>query len=49
MKRAFNKPCSRMDWHRFYVKVFNRTKRDTAAQLAMWYLFLHLGLADAKT
>lgn len=32
----------RLGWHKHYAQLFNRTGRETAAHLAMWYLLLHL-------
>lgn len=33
--KAKKQPCDRLGWHGFYVKLFNKTGRDTAAQMAM--------------
>lgn len=32
----------RLGWSNYYAQVFNKTGRETAAQLAMWYYLLHL-------
>lgn len=33
-------PVSRMGWHAYYVRLYNKTLRDTAAQLALVYYLL---------
>jgi hypothetical protein len=31
-----------MGWHRYYTRLFNRTMRETAAHMALWYYALML-------
>ena len=35
-------PASRIGWHNYYAKRFNKTKSPQAAQMALWYQLLHL-------
>ncbi len=35
-------PLTRLGWHEFYVRLYNKTGRDSALHLAMWYYLLHL-------
>lgn len=37
-----NTPITRIGWHRYYVKRFNKTELPEAEQMACWYLLLHL-------
>lgn len=39
-------PVTRLQWHEFYVKRFNKDQWEHSAVLAMWYLLLHLGLDE---
>jgi len=44
LKMAF--PCTRLGWHRYYDKRFDKTGSQQAEQLACWYLLLHLAFGD---
>ena len=35
-------PNTRVGWHNYYVKRYNKSKHLDALQLACWYLLLHL-------
>jgi hypothetical protein len=39
-------PVSRLDWHNFYVKRYNKTGTEGAAFMATWYLILDLFLSE---
>lgn len=51
LKRLSTYPLGsdRYGWHKYYVKVFNKTGRSQAEHLAVWYLFLHLMHEDEAT
>lgn len=44
VKKGGSYPATRLGWHEWYAEEFNRTGRETAAHLSMWYLLLHLAL-----
>jgi len=39
-------PCTRLGWHNYYAKRFNKIGSQQAEQLACWYLLLYLELGD---
>ena len=39
-------PSTRLGWHLWYARVFNRTNDPQAAHLSCWYLNLYLAFGD---
>ena len=37
-------PSSREGWRDYYIGVFNKTGRETAAHMAVWYMLLIEGV-----
>jgi hypothetical protein len=44
MRKA--QPVTRLDWHRFYAKRFDRTGIEHAATMAVWYFLLSIALTE---
>lgn len=42
MKRAKNKPSSRLGWAEYYMKLFHHKRTAEVEHLALWYYMLHL-------
>lgn len=40
-------PMTRMGLHNHYARRFTRTKSEKAAQLALWYLVLHIEFGES--
>ena len=39
-----NMLVSRIAWHRYYAKLYDKTNRETAEHLACWYYLLAIAL-----
>ncbi len=33
-------PCTRAGWIKYYQELYNRTGRESAAHMAVWYMIL---------
>ena len=41
-RKSYPVGSDRVGWYEHYADVFNKTGRETAAHLALWYLLLYL-------